>query len=238
MKIKKINKFYIIQLLVVFVVFIMSCDTDLYETYDEYLEGNIISVAKPDSITAIQGNNKNVTFLIHVNTDPKIKKGVVTWDFGQSEATFDIDRTAFISETYEIEIQTEEEGLAQEFIIHLEDAFGDESIKSFILVNILGEEYRSSLRNRTYSSIGLNNDNETVIAWNVNANELLVSTELTYTNTSDVETTIVVDSSENETIISDFQSEGMFTLKTTYKASELSSDVFISDATQGTFPSI
>ncbi|MDO6738745.1 DUF4998 domain-containing protein [Wenyingzhuangia sp. 2_MG-2023] len=234
MIIKNIKSFTNTALLAVLVMCCFSCSTDLYDTYDEYSEGEIANVGKAEGIYAVQGNGR-LSFVVAINADPKIKKGFITWNVGEDQESFEIDRTVFQNENIEVEVVAEE-GL-YEFEVYLEDASGNKSISTYYIATILGEEYRASLANRTVVSVDANSDTEALITWEENVNnELLVKTEITYTDSQDLtEKTIVVDASETETIVPNFQTEGTFSYVSTYKASAESSDVFVTDATEGTF---
>lgn len=245
MIIKKIKSFTNTALFAVLVICCFSCDTDLYETYKEYSDGNVLSVAKPDSLTVIQGNGR-LTLTMYLNADPKIKKGYITWNEGVSQEVFDINRTVFKHESVDIEV-IEDEG-AIEFTTFLEDASGNRSVKTTVLTTILGENYRASLSNRKLDRIELA-DTDASLTWQSNratnvvtavefvVNNLLVETQITYTSSVDgTEQTIVVDESEDSAIIPNVQPGGTYSYKTIYKASVNSSDVFITDEIQGTFP--
>lgn len=234
MIINKIKSFTNTALVAVLVICCFSCNTNLYDTYKDYSGGNVVSVAKPDSLSVVQGNGR-LSFTVYLNADPKIKKGFITWDAGNNEKTFDINRTVFQRETLEVEVIAVEG--THEFTVYLEDASGNKSVKTTYLATVLGEEYRTSLPNRGLDVVEVYSGTEAIITWRANNNDLLVKTEVTYTDSVDgLEKTIEVSATDSQTIVPNFQSEGTFSYKTTYKASANSSDVFITDATQGVFP--
>lgn len=231
-----------------------SCEnTDLVETYDQYIPENIISLAMPDSVAVVPTDYNKVMFRVFVNADTKIKKAVIRLfdddlsdDDDKEIASIDINRTVFVPEIYEVEVELPEGG--SEYFVHLEDAEGNESIKYDVFGTVLGEAYKESLQPRQYSDVGLYSDTEAVVYWisnrTVNDDEeevvidnLLVKTEITYTSSADgLEKTIVVDESEDITIIPDFISEATFSYTTFYKADPDSPYIFESNPEEGTFP--
>jgi hypothetical protein len=211
-----------------------SCDTDLYETYDEFAVDNVVSIAVPDSLATVQGNGK-LLFKVFLNADPKIKKGVISWNQGAGNKTFAIARTIYQFETIEVEIELEEG--PYDFSVYLEDAAGNKSKTVSYAAKVLGENYRASLKNRSIKNVRLYSETEAVIYWRTNINPLLVETELIYTDSPDgLEKTIVIDASVDTTIVPDFQSEGTFSYKTVHKASLGSTDTFVTIVKEGTFP--
>lgn len=231
-----------------------SCDnTDLTETYNEYIPEAVVSVAKPDSVAIVQTGYNKVAFQVFVNADPKINKIVIalfdddlTDDDDKQVASIDVNRTLFAPEIYEAEVELEEGGA--EYFVHTEDEYGNESIKYDVFGTVLGASYVEGLAPRLYSDIRLYSETETIITWESNrtindddeeevVNPLLVKSVITYTSSEDgTELTIEVDESEDSTIIPHFISEGTFTYTTFYKVSANSDYTFESNPTEGIFP--
>lgn len=248
-KIKLVNS---LGILTVCVLLCFSCEeTILTETYEQYIPEDVVSIAKPDSVAVIASGYNKLTFKVFVNSDPKIKKAViaffdddVTDEDDKVVATIDISRTTYEPEVYEVEVDIEEGG--NEFFVHLEDAEGGESIKYDVFGSALGDEYVQNLLARQYTSMAQYSETEAIIYWESNRDatnvdevldELLVKTEITYTSDVDgSELVIIVDESEEYTIIPDFISEGIFTYTTFYRLTADSDIVFESEPTEGTFP--
>lgn len=247
-----------ITLYVILVNAFFSCDTDLYETYDEYTPEKVVSVSAGEP-TVFAGNEK-VVMVVEISADPKLKKGVVTSIDGDVKYVFEINRTVFEPELIPIEFEAEEG--VENLIVHLEDEEGNKSLGVEIFADVLGESHRASLLNREIDAITVNAQSELVINWvsnkqpqNINGEivdviqePLLLETTLSYTDSNGEEQTVVVDSTEDVTTIVDFQPGGTYTYTSTYKAFEendplleayqlsLSPDLFITDPTEGTFP--
>lgn len=233
-----------ISVIVFVAAFISSCDTDLYETYDDYVPEKVVSVATVDSVATIAGF-ENLLFKVFINSDPKIKKAVIgLFDDDPSDddekvvATIDISRTVFQPEIYEVEVQLPEG--QNEYYVHLEDSEGNESKVYNVFGVVYGESYRQALLQRAFVDIRLYSDTdvETIITWEPNTNELLVKTELIYTDNVGVVQTIVIDAAEDTTIIPNFVPEATFSYTTFYKLSTDSSYILETDSTEGTFPII
>ncbi|MDO7171592.1 DUF4998 domain-containing protein [Mariniflexile sp. AS56] len=223
-----------ILLLAVITTCCFSCETDLYETYSEYAGENVVSVGSPDSLSVESGFEK-LLFKVFINADPKLKKGVIAWNLGGSEKTFNIDRTIYQNEIVEVEVDVTEG--SYEFSVYMEDAHGNKSNTKSVFTQVLGEEYRASLGNRSLTNVRLYSETEAIAYWEPNTNELLIKTELTYISGVDgLEKVVVIDESEETVIIPDFLSEGSFSYKTFYKPSVDSRFVFETDSTEETFP--
>jgi hypothetical protein len=251
---KKIGTSTLAVSMLVYVFLCFSCeDTDLVETYDKYVPESVVSLATPDSVAAVATAYNKMLFKVFVNSDPKIKKAVITvYDDDESDdddkivATIDINRTVYQPEIYEVELDLEEGGV--EYFVYLEDSEGNESIEYDVFGTTLGETYKASLSQREYSEILGTSDSEATIYWASNrttnddgdeivVDDLLVKTEITYTSSVDgSEQTIVVDESEDETIIPNYISEGTFTYTTFYTAVVDSPYYFESNSAEGMFP--
>ncbi|MCB4807958.1 DUF4998 domain-containing protein [Tamlana sp. 62-3] len=247
---KLINPF---MLGVVCVLLAFSCDTELTETFNEFIPETVVSLGTPDSVAVVSTGLNKAMFEVFINSDPKIKKAVialfdddVTDDDDKIVATIDINRTIFAPEIYSVELQLPEGGA--EYFVHLEDEYGNQSTKYDVFGTVLGDEYVATLEARSYSDIRLYSETEAIITWDSNrttndddeevvVNPLLVKSVITYTSSVDgSELTVEVDESEDLTIIPDFISEGMFTYTTFYKTVADSEYIFESNPTEGTFP--
>ena len=255
---KNIKSFTNTALFVVLVSSFFSCDTDLYETYDQYTPEKVVSVSAGEP-TVFAGDEK-VVMVVEISADPKLKRGVVTSINGEVKYVFEINRSVFTPELIPIEFEAEEG--TENLVIHLEDEKGVKSLGVEVFVDVLGEKHRASLLNREIDDITVNSETELIISWNSNQEQavvngvltnlikepLLVETTFTYTDSSGTEQTIVLDSTEDEITINDFQSGGAYSYTSSYKAFDendpilqsfqlsLSPDVFITDENQGTFP--
>ncbi|XMO85399.1 DUF4998 domain-containing protein [Algibacter sp. AS12] len=236
------------------IILCFSCEnTDLVETFDQYIPESVVSLAMPDSVAVVQTDYNKVLFKVYVNSDPKIKKVVValfdddtTDDDDKIVTTIDVNRTIYQPEIYEVELDLPEGG--NEYFIHIEDSEGKQSIKYDVFGSVLGDAFKESLQARQNTGATIYSDSEAIINWTSNRdtnddgdiiikNNLLIKTEISYTSSVDgSELTIVVDESEDATIIPDFISEGTYTYTTFYKVDVDSPYVFESNPTEGTFP--
>ena len=234
------------------IVLCFSCESkDLVETYDQFIPENVISLALPDSVAVVPTGYGKVLFKVYINSDPKIKKVVValfdddtTDDDDKTVTTIDVNRTIYQPEIYEVELELPVGG--NEYFIYMEDSEGEKSIKYDVFGTVLGDEYKESLQARQNSGASIHTDSEAIITWVSNRvpdtdgeviDNLLIKTELTYTSSIDGSVkTIIIDESEDETIIPDFISEGTYAYTTFYKAVVGSPYLFESNPIEGLFP--
>jgi len=252
---KKISTNVLVICGLITVLLCASCEgKSLIETYDEYVPSKVVSLATPDSVAAVATDYNKLLFRVYVNSDPKIKKAVIAlYDDDETDeddkvvAVIDIDRVVYLPEVYEVVLDLEEGG--NEYFVHLEDNSGNKSdVKFDVFGTVLGDTFKQGLVARQYSNVELYSDSEAVINWvsnrtinsegeEVAINQLLVKTVLTYTSSLDGSVqTIIVDESEEETIIPDFISEGTYSYTTFYKERADSPYLFESNPTDGTFP--
>ena len=243
---------------IVLVVFSFSCqEKDLYDTFEEFTPDNVVSVSAARTFPLLA--KEKALMLVQISADPKIKKGTVTDLDGEVKFTFNVDRTIFEPEIIFVEFEAEE-GL-ENVLIYLEDAQGIRSVSREVTIEVLGEEHRSSLLNREIETIDLVSSTEATINWISNTEDrivdgvllpvvsepLLVETAFTYTDTSGMQQTIIIDSTEDLTTIVDIQEGTDYSYTSTYKTFEedflleildspFNSDLFITDEVVGTFP--
>ncbi|MBU2950922.1 DUF4998 domain-containing protein [Tamlana agarivorans] len=255
---KNIKSFTNTALFAVLVTSFFSCSTDLYETFDQYVPDKVVSVSVGEP-TVLAGDEK-VVMVVEISADPKLKRGVVTSIDGEVQYVFEIDRTVFKPELIPVEYEAEE-GI-ENLIVYMEDVNGVKSLDVEVYVDVLGENYRASLLNREIDAITVNSQTELTINWISNKEQtivngevvyiikepLLLETTFTYTDSSGVDQTIVFDSTVDEIIIDDFLLGSDYSYTSSYKAFDenqppldiyqlsLTPDVFITDATVGTFP--
>ena len=243
---------------IVLVVFSFSCqEKDLYDTFEEFTPDNVVSVSAARVLPLLA--NEKALMVVEISADPKIKKATITDPNGEVKFTFDVDRTVFEPENILVEFEAEE-GL-ENVLIYLEDAQGIRSVSREVTIEVLGEEHRSSLLNREIETIDLVSSTEATINWISNTEDrivdgvllpvvsepLLVETTFTYTDTSGMQQTIIIDSTEDITTIVDIQEGTDYSYTSTYKTFEedflleildspFNSDLFITDEVVGTFP--
>ena len=242
---------------IVLVVFSFSCEEkDLYDTFDEFIPDNVVSVSSVRWFPLAA--KEKVLLVVQISADPKVRKGIVTNLVGDVQFSFDIDRTIFQTEIRTIEFEAEE-GI-ENLLVYLEDADGVRSVTSEVTISVLGEEHRSSLFNRELVSFTVVSPNEVTINFAPNTTQrlvngivqpvviepLLIETNFTYTDINGMEQTVVLDSLENEITITDIDTTFDYSYTTTYKAFEeslvnefldltLSPDIFITDPNDGSF---
>ena len=221
--------------LVVFLLGIMlavSC-SDLNETHLEYIkDGETIYVGKPMDVFSNSGNER-IRINIIINSDPKISKGLITWNNGNEEYAFDINRTTEGIDTISTELNIAEGSYT--FDIILLDNNGNSSLTYVHTALVYGEKYIASLRNRAVNEIDAF-PSYAVLKWAV-AEPGMLETILTYVDINDETKQITVLPMDFETILEGCKTSGIFSLTTSYKPSEDALDIFSSKSEDFMLPS-
>lgn len=212
-------------------IMMYSCTTDIYSTFDEYLDesGSRVGVGKPGMIKTQPGNER-ILFHIPVNADPKIAKGVISWNNGDDTQSFDIKTRDTLSVMVNIP-----EG-NYNFVVWFEDESGQKSLTTEHTASVFGPGYQSGLQNRSIenlTSIG----KDVKIMW-ASAEESVLSTLLSYTTPGDTAVAILIDANEDETLVPDFPVNESFSIQTWHLPDSAAIDSFLSPPKEFTFPDI
>lgn len=227
MSYKLITSIYLFLLTTLLVI---SCTTDIYDTFDEFIDdsGSSVSVGKPGMIKTQPGNER-ILFHIPVNSDPKITKGIISWNNSDDMQSFDVTTR----DTIPLMINIPEGNY--NFVVWFEDPSGQKSLTTEHTASVFGPNYQSGLRNRSIdnmTSIGKILE----IGW-ASAEESILSTTLTYTTTDGVTDTIIIDPNDNQSLIEDFSVNGSFFLQTYHIPDSAAIDTFLAPTKEFSFPS-
>lgn len=195
------NKYSICLTAVIYLLMLFSavgCD-DINSIHQKYYDrGEDIYTGVVDSIMAYPGYER-VRFEWEVNSDPRIAKTVIFWNDRADSVVIDVNRTqnGILKMSYELN-NIPEGSYIFEFITRDNDKTF--SLAKEATVIIYGEEYTSTLRNRSISSVDMQADGSIKITWdNIASNEIQFAT-VEYTVNGEIETTRV-ENDETETVI-------------------------------------
>lgn len=208
-----------------------SCTTDIYDTYDEYIDesGAAVGVGKPGMIVTQPGNER-ILFHIPVNADPKIDKGIISWNSGSDMQSFDVGS----KDTLPVMVNIPEGNY--NFVVWFEDAIGQKSLNTEHTASVYGPNYQDGLQNRSI-------ENMTSIGQNVNiqwasAEETVLSTLLTYTTNEGAQDTVLIGAETDETLIENFPVSGKAFLHTWHSPDSAAIDSFLSAKKEVLFPEV
>jgi hypothetical protein len=145
MRVKKYNTFLIVA--AIFCVVLFAC-SKMDDTYDDFIKaGEIVYIAKVDSVNAYPGNNRmNLSMLLI--SDPRISLVKVFWEAGgRADSTEKaIQRTTGV-DTVRFSFPSLAEG-NYTFYIYSYDKAGHRSVKTDVIGTVYGEKYIAQLVNR------------------------------------------------------------------------------------------
>lgn len=139
-----------------------SCE-NIKDTYEEFIkDGEIIYVAKADSIKVRSGKNRlELSWLLL--SDPNVAKYKVFWNNNRDSIENVVTRTSEI-DTVKLLLENMEEDI-HHFSIFLYDEKGNSSIRATAIGKVYGDRYQSSLLNRIYKSVSRINSKDIVVEW-------------------------------------------------------------------------
>jgi hypothetical protein len=185
---------------------VMSSCSDMNDLADRFLdEGEIIYTPKVDSISTHTGYKK-IAFDISVNSN-RIDKIRIYWNNYQDSMDVQVGNQTGVFRTL-LDKDTKGEDMKESsYVFYLVsiDSYGNKSLPVEVSGDVIGDEFKSFLRNRSITSAANVIPNELTVDWGSIPN-YSIGNRLTYTNTSDKEVTVAVLNSENQTLISDWKS--------------------------------
>lgn len=197
------------------------------ETYREYIkDGEIIYVSKADSLRAFPGMHR-VQLAWLATSDPKVSKAIISWNGGENTHEYKITRTP--GKVWEkVIVENLAEG-SYTFDVVTYDEKGNKSITTSVQGSVFGEEYTSSIQQRSIRSASIfTTDDEVLIAWS-RAPEGVIGTEIEYTDIHGALRTIAVPAKENTTAILEYELETVMRYRTIATPDTLSIDTVYTD---------
>lgn len=148
----RLKKYYTYQSIIAICFILLVACSKMDDTYDDFIkDGEIVYIAKADSVSAYPGNNRMGLSMLLI-ADPRISKVKVYWDAGgQKDSTErSIQRTAGV-DTVRFAFNKLAEG-TYTFYIYTYDNAGHRSIKTDVIGTVYGEKYIAQLVNRAIKS--------------------------------------------------------------------------------------
>jgi len=187
--------------------------SDMNSLHDEYLQrGEKTYMGHPDSVKIFSGQNRVI--IAYRNYDPKVGKLTVYWDFRQSSATFDVP-TDRLGEELEVTINDLEEKTYTFELVTSNREGKFSSIPMNVSAMVYGPKFAASIANRSISAATIFPfaDNRITISW-ISPLESMIGVELTYRNSSDVETFLKIPNNERNTRITDGKDDAIIRYRT------------------------
>lgn len=241
----KIKKYFLHSFVVLLAIAGLGSCTTQDAGYENFIKnGEISYTGMIDSLKIYSGHNR-----VQVNglfiADPKITECRIFWNNRKDSLVIPITRTQGV-DTLRVIIPNLAENIYS-FEVRTYDKLGNKSIAVTSIGKVYGERYQMSLINRPIVSTMLVSPKLTINFATMDTSTGVYSTEVTYTNTAGVLTTVVVPYFIYSTvpntapvintsvIIPDYKS-GSFSYRTLFKPDPTCIDTFYSDVTIVTKP--
>ncbi len=214
---QKSAKRYFLIVFSLFMIWMTSCD-DMNSIHQKYYDwGEDIYTGVVDSLKGYGGFEK-VKFSWELNSDPRITRTVIFWNQRTDSVTVDVNRSQSGRLQLEYELQNIAEGsYIFEFITR--DNEGHFSLPREIVVQVYGEAYTKSLRNRRISSIVHLEDGTMLLQW-----DPISSVEMQYVTVeyevNGVKQSIRIENEDNETILAGLNTGDKIRVSTAYLPKE------------------
>lgn len=231
---KRIIKKYFLHSFVILLALagLGSCTT-MDEGYKNFIKnGEISYTGMVDSLKIFSGHNR-----VQVNglfiADPKITECRIFWNNKQDSLVVPVTRTHGV-DTLRVIIPNLVENIYN-FEVRTYDKLGNKSIAVTSIGKVYGDRYQQSLINRPIVSTTLVSPKLTINFATMDTSTGVFSTEVTYTNTSDVLKTVAVPyfstdpkNPINASIVIPDYKNGSFSYRTLFKPDPTCIDVFYS----------
>lgn len=217
-------------MLVIYCAVLVAC-SKMNATYDEFVkDGEVVYIAKVDSVTAYPGNNRMGLSML-LTSDPRISKVKVYWSAGgQTDSTEkEVQRTDNV-DTVRFSFNKLAEG-TYTFNIYSYDKAGHRSVKNDVIGTVYGERYIAQLVNRAIKSTAYSDVAQmaTIKWYGVGAD--VIGQEILYTDNFGAQQKIY---SKNQgpadsTMLPAYKKGNSFQFRTLYKPAPNAIDTFYSN---------
>lgn len=215
-------KFFYLAGLFMFLVVISACKK-MDRNYKGFIvNGGITYIGKATSAVAYSGHNRvKISWLR--SGDPNVSKARIFWNNNTDSVEFDIPPTGDTI-NYVIDNLPEK---SYSFIIRTYDGKGNTSVPVEVLAGSYGENYQSSLLNRSVKLKTIDINGKVTIVWGgADISNGAYATEVKYTDNSDNIKYQNILTTDLTSTISDMKSGTSFQYKTVFKPNSLSIDQF------------
>lgn len=190
----------------------VACEK-MTDSWKHYIEGGeIIYPAKADSIEVHPGNYR-VELQWLILSDPTVSSAKVFWDNRSHSVDVPIVRTGPI-DTVRVMLNDMEERVYT-FEIQTFDNKGNKSVSTEKIGQVYGDKYRRTLLNRAIQEIEITEEGDMKIIWGT-AEAGAIAQEVVYTNTNGNTDTIVINATEEITLLEQYDLRKNFKCNTTF----------------------
>jgi len=196
-----------------------SCK-DPVEIYEKYVVPNGLSYPMPAQYAIARPGNKRIEIAWLRGVDPKVTKARIFWNNYTDSVEIAVNTSMDVISRI---IEPLDE-YTYSFMIHTYDADGNVSIPIEVLGRVYGDIYTGTLTNRILKS-NLYDGLDLILSWSgASASELGIV--IAYTDIQGNDRTMIVDPSETETTVPDFDYNKPLTYNTVYLPDSLAIDFF------------
>lgn len=205
------------------------------DLHDKYLQrGETIYVGQPDSAHVFSGRYR--VKIKYWNSDPKVAKLRVYWDFRADSIDFDVPDV--LNEGIEIIIDGLEERSYSFEMVTFNEEGKYPSVPLDVTASVYGDEYAATLYPRNLISAEHNFAGDKItITWSP-ALEGSVETRIEYYTTAGVKNTMIIGNDESTTLIEDIDTGKEITYRTLYRPEDAIDDFETVDLMVKTVPAI
>ncbi len=196
------------------------------DIYEDYVVPSGLTYPGPALNPVAKSGDKRIEISWHRGTDPRVAKAKIFWNNYTESVEVPVAPNADIVSKI---IDPIDEN-TYSFMIHTYDEDGNTSIPVEVMGEVYGDNYRSRLTNRLLKSTYYDGQ-DLKLNWNT-ADDAETGTSLSWTDTYGAKQTKVIDPSETELIIPDFDINKPLSYSTIYKPDSMAIDVFYATAVE------
>lgn len=215
----------------------VACE-DVNSLHEKYLErGEEIYTGVIDSLKAYPGYER-VKFTWEINSDPRITQVVVYWNDRADSSIVEVNRTTPGIMQMSALLELPEDSYIFDFIT--KDDEGHKSLYVQKTVDIYGDKYIQTLRNRGIKTVQVKSGNQAQLTWLDIEDNTLQYVTVSYTDYADpahpVTKTVRVENTDKQTTLANIAAGDKITVVSTYLPSEEALDTVNALPQQYTIP--
>ncbi|RYG47620.1 MAG: hypothetical protein EOO01_14590 [Chitinophagaceae bacterium] len=205
---------------------LFSC-SKMDSKYSDFIkDGPIKYTGRPDSLKIHPGNGR-VKLSWVIFADPKVNRALIYWNNRKDSINVPIIRTGG-TDSVNVDLNNMNEG-TYVFEIFTFDSNGNKSVKTEIVGNVYGDNYKKSILIRPVNVASVIGRDSARIDWGAVSYKEGIASELNYTDLSGTYHERVVSSDTASTLLTNVNATTTFTYRTKYLPSPLAIDSFYTD---------
>lgn len=224
---KNLRNILVTAFATILMVLVYSCSNNA-DDYLKFTEGGAISyTGKIDSLKIFPGRDR-IKIEGLIISDPKVSQLRVYWNSKKDSVVIPINRTSGVDEVSSIVANLPEN--IYNFEVKTFDAKGNGSVSQYITAQTYGTRYQASLNNRKIVSTSLSiNHTLTIDFASMDLTTGAFTTEIVYTDKSNVEHTVNIDVKDSKIVIPNYKAGTQFKHRSLFLPSANSIDTFYTD---------